>query len=366
MRDAKSVQRALRIAFIDSWLQTAEEGSGTAVGIGGLEDALRRKGHAVERITPPLHGFWTRRSITARRLLFNLALPRQFDRHAYDRIVGFDFDGVWLPRGDRPYVCAIKGVIAEEALQEQGRIRALFQALSKLEGRNARRADRVITTSAYCRERIAYHYNVPPERIGIVPEGIDTVAWERAILAAPPRTDVRPTILCVARDYPRKRIGDLVQAVAALRRYLPDVQLRIVGDGPLHAEHVALVDRLGLHGTVTFLGAIADEQVKRQYAHADVFCLPSRQEGFGIVFLEAMIAGLPIVSTTAAAIPEVVQHGATGILVPPQDVASLAGALLMLLTDRERRMAYGAAAREAVLQYDWRRVAQTFLHELDR
>lgn len=366
MPHATNGQPALRIAFIDSWLQTAAEGSGTAVGIGGLEDALRRQGHTVARIAPPLHGFWARLRITARRLLFNLALLRQFDRRAFDLLVGFDFDGVWLRRGKQPYICSIKGVIAEEALQEQGRIRALFRALSKLEGRNARRANRVVTTSHYCRDRIAYHYRVPLERIGIVPEGIDTVAWERAILAAPPRTDVRPTILCVARDYPRKRIGDLVQAVAALRRYLPDVQLRVVGDGPLHAEHVALAERLELHRNVTFLGAIPDDQVQRQYAHADVFCLPSQQEGFGIVFLEAMIAGLPIVSTTAAAIPEIVQHGKTGILVPPRDLSSLAGALLTLLTDRERRMAYGAAAREAVLQYDWRRVAQTFLHEIDR
>lgn len=360
----RTEQRSLRIAFIDSWLQSAAEGSGTAVGISGLEHALQLRGHTVERIAPPQTERWNRLPITLRRLFFNALLPKRLDRSAYDLIVGFDFDGVWLQRDDRPYICSIKGVIAEEALQERGRIRRLFQALSKLEGRNARRADRVITTSEYCKQRIAAHYRVPLDRIGIVPEGIDLPAWQRALLGVTPRTEHRPTILCVARDYPRKRIGDLVQAVARLRRRLPDVQLRIVGDGPLHADHIGLVERLGLHGNVVFLGAIADESVKREYAHADVFCLPSRQEGFGIVFLEAMAAGLPLVSTTAAAIPEVVQHGTTGILVPPRDVAGLAGALFLLLTDYERRKQYGAAGRQAVEAYDWLRVCATFLHEI--
>jgi glycosyltransferase involved in cell wall biosynthesis len=92
-----------------------------------------------------------------------------------------------------------------------------------------------------------------------------------------------------------------------------------------------------------------------------VFCLPSEQEGFGIVFLEAMAAGLPVVSTTAAAIPEVVPHGQAGLLVPPRDPQALAGALLQLLGDtalQERCRSFG---RLHVQDFSWDRVAERFL-----
>jgi glycosyltransferase involved in cell wall biosynthesis len=380
----------LRIALLDSWLQSAVEGSGTAVGIGGLEEALRALGHRVDRIAPPVSHL----PITLRRLLFNLRLPLRFDPSRYDLVVGFDWDGVWLReqrtrnkgtkeqskiqnrvprRGESKidviqnrYVCSIKGVIAEELQHERGRIRLLFTLLARLEGRNARRADRVITTSAYCRERIAYHYRVPPERIGIVPEGIDVGAWSAALESTPPRSDPRPTILCVARQYPRKRVIDLIEAFATLRRHLPDSQLRIVGDGPEHERLMARARSLGVADAVAFLGGLPDEDVRREYAHCDVFCLPSAQEGFGIVFLEAMVAGKPVVSTTAAAIPEVVRHGETGVLVPVGDVRAIAGALFVVLADDSRRSQYGAAAQRRVVEYDWLHVTERFLREVDR
>ncbi len=336
------------------------EGSGTAVGISGLEHGLLAQGHHVERIAPP----HDRLSITLRRLLFNLRLPLFFRSAAYHLVVGFDFDGVWLPRGHWPYVCSIKGIIAEELQHERGFIRLLFKLLARLEGANARRANRVVTTSEYCRRKIGQHYGVPLERIGVVPEGIDVLAWQSALEQAPPRTDARPTILCVARHYPRKHVNDLLRAFALLRRYLPQARLRIVGDGPEHQNLRELARELAITDATTFLGAIPDAEVKAEYAHCDVFCLPSVQEGFGIVFLEAMAAGVPVVSTTAAAIPEVVRHGQSGILVPPGDIASIAGALLLLLTDEERRVQYGRAGRAIVAGYDWARITETFLREV--
>lgn len=357
--------RPLRIAFLDSWLQTSVEGSGTAVGIGGLEQMLRQLGHTIDRIAPPTAGSWGRLSITARRLLFNLTLPAHFDPARYDLVIGFDIDGFALPRRtDRPYICAIKGIIAEELLHERGRIRALFTMLARLEGRNARRADRVISTSEYCRDRIAHHYRVPRSAIGIVPEGIALAEWQAALAEIPPRPSHSPTILCVARQYPRKHVADLIRAFALIARRVPEAQLRIVGDGPEHANLVALAQTLGIDGRVTFLVGLDDQAVKREYAASDVFCLPSVQEGFGIVFLEAMAAGLPVVSTTAAAIPETVGHGETGVLIPPGDIPGIAGALLVLLTDPERRTRYGQQARARVVAYDWARVAERFLAEV--
>ncbi len=102
----------------------------------------------------------------------------------------------------------------------------------------------------------------------------------------------------------------------------------------------------------------------QHYHQADVFCLPSIQEGFGIVFLEAMACGLPIVSTTAAAIPEVVPHGKAGLLVPPRDVNKLAGALIGLLGDQEKRHQFGSFGQSHVRQYDWSAVAGLFLETI--
>lgn len=361
--------RPLRIAFLDSWLQSAVAGSGTAVGINGLEQALGQLGHTVDRIAPPPARSESFMGLLAHRLRFNLTLPWRFDPRAYDLVVGFDIDGFylsrrWAGRQQRPYVCSIKGVIAEELLHERGTVRATFVRLAQLEGSNARRADRVVSTSQYCRDRIAFHYGVPAQTIGIVPEGIDVTAWSAALAAVPPRRDARPTILCVARQYPRKHIADLLHAFALIEQRAPLARLRIVGDGPEHANLVQLAQTLGLAGRVDFLGGLPDAEVKREYAHSDIFCLPSVQEGFGIVFLEAMAAGLPVVSTTAAAIPETVRHGQTGILLPPGDVYAIAGALLLLLNDPELRARYARAAREAVVAYDWLSVAEIFLREV--
>src|SRR3954468_1570399 len=165
----------MQIAFIDSWIQTAAEGSGTAVGIGGLQRALIARGHRVARLTPRS---WPA-NMTVRRLLFNYHLPALLRTLRYDLVVGFDIDGVrWSgARGGTPYIASIKGVIAEEMQHERGRTRGLFELLSRLEGRNARRADAVLTTSEYCRNAIQRHYSVAPSQVRLVPEGIDLARW---------------------------------------------------------------------------------------------------------------------------------------------------------------------------------------------
>lgn len=350
----------LRIAFLDSWLQQVAEGSGTAAAIGGLGRALRARGHQVTRIAPT--GAWPA-NLTARRLLFNLSLPALLRRLPYDLIVGFDIDGFLVAgRAPGPYVCSVKGVIAEELQHERGAVRRLLWSLSRLERHNARAAPLVLTTSAYCRDRIGAHYGVPPGRVRLVPEGIDLARWRR-LLDAPggPAREGR-TILCVARQYPRKHVDDLLRAFALLRPHHPGARLVIIGDGPEHRRLRALAAALDLGRSALLLGALPDDDaVVGWYRRAGIFCLPSVQEGFGIVFLEAMAAGLPIVATTAAAVPEVVPHGQAGALVPPGDIPALADALAELLARPALRQTYGAFGREHVARYAWDTVAGSFL-----
>jgi glycosyltransferase involved in cell wall biosynthesis len=124
---------------------------------------------------------------------------------------------------------------------------------------------------------------------------------------------------------------------------------------------VRLHAKLGLGETVNLLGDVSRDRLAEEYVSADIFCLPSVQESFGIVFLEAMAAGLPVVACRAAAIPEVVEDGVTGLLVPPRDPAGLARALEAMAVDPERARAMGEAGRRAVPAYVPERVAARFL-----
>ncbi|MGQ9549192.1 MAG: glycosyltransferase family 4 protein [Roseiflexus sp.] len=351
------------IAFIDSWVQSSAEGSGTAVAIGGLQRTLQQRGIQVTRLAPIR--LWPH-NLTVRRLLFNLHVSALLGRLRYDLVIGFDIDGfLWSKRARRtPYLVSIKGVLAEESRQEQGFARHILWSLSQLERINARNADGVITTSAYCREAIRRNYGIADQCMRLVPEGIDLARWRRIARATPRRSD-GATILCVARQYPRKHIADLLRAMPLVRAAVPGARAVIVGDGPEHARLRALAAELRLGEAVNLVGAIPDDDtVAQMYFQADVFCLPSVQEGFGIVFLEAMASGLPIVATTAAAIPEVVPHRRAGLLVPPGDVGALAKALIELLRTPDQRAAYGAFGMMQVEGYDWNIVADRFIDQV--
>lgn len=358
--DHSSAERPLRIAFLDSWLQQVVDGSGTAAAIGGLGQALMRRGHAVTRIAPTFR--WPP-VLTLRRLLYNAQLPALLHALSYDLIIGFDIDGFLCAGNSRaaPYVCSIKGVIAEELQHERGTVRSVLWGLSRLERVNARRAARVIATSDYCRRAIHTHYGVPVDRIALVPEGIDLPHWQTTLARGSVVRDPF-TILCVARQYPRKHIHDLLHAFVQVRRRVPRARLVIIGAGPEHDRLRALAHMLQLDESTHFVGPLPQmEQVAAWYRRSTVFCLPSVQEGFGIVLLEAMASGLPVVSTTATAIPEVVPQRRAGILVPPAHPTALADALVELLEQPALRAAYGAFGQAHVQQFTWEHVAARFL-----
>jgi len=339
------------------------------VAIGGLGRALEAAGHEVVAHAPR-----RRTGATLPRLWFNLRL-RRFRAEGYDLVVGFDLDGCWLPALRGPVrVSSLKGVMADEMRFERGLTRLSFRLLSRLEGRSARAADVVLVTSRYSRDAAVDAYGLDPARVSIVPEGIDLRRWPdpgpRAVPAGP-RPDGEPSggrrtrgpvVLSVAHQYRRKDTGTLLRAMAQLVRAFPDAELRVVGAGPRLAAHRALARELGLESTVSFLGRMADrEAVRREYLGADLFALPSLQEGFGIAFLEAMACRLPVVAARAGAAPEVVPDGEAGRLVPPHDPRALAAAIRELLRDSGLRARMGASGRRRVEAFDWARVADRFL-----
>jgi glycosyltransferase involved in cell wall biosynthesis len=173
--------------------------------------------------------------------------------------------------------------------------------------------------------------------------------------------DGPPAVLTVAHLYPRKNIGVLLHAYARLRAAGVPFQGWIVGDGPCRRVWERLRDDLSLRDRVEFLGTVSRRELADRYRRAAVFCLPSRQEGFGIVFLEAMAHARPIVAARAAAVPETVADGEVGILADPNDPEAFAQALATLLEDRDLGRRMGQAGRRRVEFYRADRVSARFL-----
>jgi glycosyltransferase involved in cell wall biosynthesis len=347
----------MQVRFITSTPWNVARGSGTFVGIATLAAALRSLGVTVEVAGPK----FSLPNYTLQRLVFNRLLSLQKSRN-WPVTVGFDMDGYTLAgRGQGLHVAAIKGVIADEMRFESGLTRATMGVQAARERLHVHRADRVITTSHYSAGRIQELYGVtdPPR---VVPELIDLTAWDRLLAAHPasPPED-KFIVLCVCRFYPRKRLSVLLNAAGRLRNRIPELKVRIVGHGPEAARLKAQWRNLKLERFVTWLGDVSQEQLAKEYKQAHVFCLPSVQEGFGLVFLEAMASGKPIVAARAAAAPEVVKHG---ILVEPESDAALADGIEQFYRDPALRGQLANAGRELVRAFDASVVGTQFLQEL--
>ena len=304
---------------------------------------------------------------TLDRWLYNAGVARRPLRA--DVVLGVDLDGfLWARRrrgGARAYVVSLYGIIADELRNERGVVRMLLGIQARWERRNTERADRVIVPSRYSAAVAEALYGVPPTRLAVVPDPIDLAEWRRRFTRAGPGPDRdRPTVLTVARLYPRKHVDDLLEAAAVLRRRIPDVQVRIVGDGPEASRLRVMHQRLGLGETVVLLGHVDRDTLALEYSRARCFCLPTVQESFGLVFAEAMAAGLPVVACRAAAVTEIVHDGETGLLVPPRTPAAVAAALERMLTDDGMRKEMGMAGRRAVEALDLVPVARRFLEAL--
>jgi len=347
-----------RMAFVTSTPLNLAGGSGTYVGISQLAKALGDKGIRVEIHAPTR---WLP-SYTLKRILFNLSVASRLPHGEYNWVVGFDLDGFhYGRRKNAPYIASIKGVIADELTNERGLTRAILRIQAAFERLAVDRADVVVATSQYSRGRIIEAYGIPPRKIVIVPELIDLRSWDEGIDQSITVQATPPAILTVAHMYSRKNLGLLMHAYALLRDLGIPFRGWVIGEGPCRREWERLKDSLNLSAQVMFLGTIPRRELMKYYRRTAVFCLPSRQEGFGIVFLEAMACGKPVVAARASAIPETVLDGDTGLLVNPDDARGLAQALASLLSDPARSRAMGEAGRRRVEQYRADRVAESFL-----
>ena len=229
----------------------------------------------------------------------------------------------------------------------------------------ARRSDCILTVSDASKRDILHFFNVPPEKIVVIYNAIDTHFSVTPPAEAVTRVRERyqldhKFVLYVGNIKPHKNLVRLIEAFDELRRgELEDLKLLIIGDeiSKLPALRRA-VHRHKLHKHVRFLGFLPDDQLAVLYRLASVFVFPSLYEGFGLPPLEAMASGTPVVTSNVSSLPEVV--GDAAVLVDPYDVDSIVDGLRRVLTDPARAAEMRRKGLERAREFSWERsVAKT-------
>jgi glycosyltransferase involved in cell wall biosynthesis len=217
----------------------------------------------------------------------------------------------------------------------------LKKVMNSLERRLAADTDRVIAVSDSLRREICDLHGVEEHRSITIRNGIQgppplTRRYARAVLGA--EEESRAVIACIGRMVEEKGIDVLLEAFTILLSRGFDAELVLIGDGPLLSDYQNLAGKIGL-ARVRFLGEVPN--AAQLLPGVDIVAVPSRQEGLGLVAIEAMLAGRPVAASDVGGLPEVVVHGETGLLVPPEDPVLLASSLCYLLERSEVRERMG-------------------------
>jgi phosphatidylinositol alpha-1,6-mannosyltransferase len=232
----------------------------------------------------------------------------------------------------------------------------VWQPLGWPRGPALRSADLVIAPSSNTAQHLIFEQQIPTDRIHRLAWGLDPEFEARLGTPDPPS---RPAdfpersriILTVGRWDPTERYkgaDTLISAMPHLLRTVPDAVLVLAGEGEDRPRLEQLARDSGVADHIHFLFGLKQEELFACYAHCDVFALPSRGEGFGLVFLEAMACAKPVIGGAHGGTPDVVEDGVTGLLVPHGDAAPLSDALESLLADPSRSSEMGARGRKRV------------------
>ena len=274
--------------------------------------------------------------------------------------------GLWgIRRAGLPVIATIHHPITVDRRLEMAKARDRrerfgkwrWYSFTKMQTRVARRLPRVLTVSESSREDICRDHHVAPERIAVVPVGVDPDVFR-------PRPDVprrRELILTTASaDVAMKGLPHLLEALRRLRSSGRDVRLTVIGRPRAGSPTVETIERNGLAGAVRFVSDLSEDEIVTLYAEAAVAVVPSLYEGFSLPAIEAMGCATPLVTTTGGALPEVVgPEGVAALLVPPGDGEALAQAIGRILDDTALAGRLGQGGRQRVLDnWSWRHTAE--------
>lgn len=226
-----------------------------------------------------------------------------------------------------------------------------------MQAKVARRLPQILTVSEAARHDVAREFRVPPSRISVVHNGVDTNLFSPSekVPTIPGRI-----VTTASADAPLKGLSFLIEAVAKLRTERDDVHLVVIGRAAPDGVVSAALDRFGVRSHVTFEDGIGWDRLVQLYREAEVAVVPSLYEGFSLPAIEAMACGTALVATDGGALPEVVgADGDSALVVPAGDAGSLATAIGRLLDDAALRNRIGYAGRQRVGErFTWRAAAE--------
>lgn len=279
--------------------------------------------------------------------------------------IGATFDSAPPPETPLYFYCdanAAQGARGGEYSSVTSLSRAELAAMIERERQAYRRATGIFTISECLRQSFIVDFGVSPERVVCVHAGSNLRRVPSEQQVARFRKHEAPTILFIGRQFHRKGGEVLLRAFAWVRERIPDAKLLIAGSAP-DVGDLSGVEVLGpIDPDATGAGSL-----EALYASADLFCMPSLYEPFGIVFVEAMLHGVPCIGTNAWAMPEIIDEGETGWLVPVSETQALADRLLAALQDRDRLRHMGAEARRrASARFSWELTVRRMLDYMER
>jgi len=317
------------------------------------ESEERYQGTKLFRLSSSLHRLpWTLRSLAG--LMSRSSLDSVFILSGASTVAGMATLCFSRLTGRRSGVMFYGRDILQSRKRPTGRLSLLLCLLL---------AGRVGTNSRYTMKLLPFRPRKPPV---VVYPGVDE-AMAEGLTKGSYQGGVR--MLFVGRLVRRKGVDILLAAFGQLKAEFPSLRLDIVGDGPEMPNLEALAQELAIGDAVTFHGALFERRLRDVYAGASLLVLPSRQsssdvEGFGTVFLEAGVFGLPSIGTRTGGIPEAVVDGVTGRLVDPESIDDLRNAIRNLLDDPREMERLGSNARERARLFSWERSTDQVLRLL--
>ncbi|MGA3289534.1 MAG: glycosyltransferase family 4 protein [Candidatus Bathyarchaeia archaeon] len=317
--------------------------------------------YSTDRIFP-LDNWFFNRSISKKAIAIDADVYEAHVASGYGLLKALNSEGI-----KKPFVHTIHGVLADEYEQTRknryqsfrGRIANYFMhRLAKLEEETAKKSTLIVTISRYSLEKIKQFYNVGEAKVRVVPNGVDPEKFkpfeDQAAIKRQFGLGNEPCVLFVGSLIPRKGLPFLVEAAKKIVKEYKETKFIIVGEGPLRNQLLRELEVANLSGNFTFIGNITGNMLPPIYNCADVFALPSIQEGQGIVLLEAQASAKPVVAFDIGGVNEAVHNGETGLLVKRGNTEKFAAAIMKLLSDKSLREEMGVNGRRFVAEnFTW-------------